>query len=89
MKKITTSIKNNWSLAFLAFLCLAFMAAELINHRFWLSDFEVYYRAAVRLVQGAPLYHVYYEDAYYISLISFGTIALLVVLYLVRVRKVM
>lgn len=66
MKKIITVIKNNWALTFLAFLCLAFMAAELINHRFWLSDFQVYYRAAIRLVQGGPLYHVSYEDPYYI-----------------------
>lgn len=66
IKKIFNVIKNNWALAFLAVLCLCFMAAELINHRFWLSDFEVYYRAALRLIHGAPLYKVSYEDPYYI-----------------------
>jgi hypothetical protein len=41
------------------------MFAELINHRFWLADLEVYFKAAQRISQGMKLYR-YVEDGHYI-----------------------
>jgi hypothetical protein len=66
MKDFLNRLKSNWGLAFVAIVCIVFMFAEINNHRFWLSDFEVYYRAALRLIHGQPLYNVYYEDPFYI-----------------------
>jgi len=40
----------------LVFLLLLF--AEIWNGRFWLSDFEVYYKSAVRILQGQNLYRI-------------------------------
>lgn len=53
------------SLSVLAAACLFFMFAEIINHRFWLPDFEVYYKAAARILRGENLYR-YAEDDHYI-----------------------
>jgi len=53
------------SLIFLALVCIGFMFAELINHRFWLADLEVYFKAAQRISQGMKLYR-YVEDGHYI-----------------------
>lgn len=53
------------SLVFLALVCIGFMFAELINHRFWLSDLEVYYKAAQRISNGMNLYR-YVEDGHYV-----------------------
>jgi hypothetical protein len=50
---------------FLALLCISFMFAEIINNRFWLSDFEVYYKAAQRILSSKNLYR-YTEDGYYV-----------------------
>lgn len=49
----------------IAFICLLFMAAEIVNNRFWLADFEVYYKAAIRIFQGENLYR-YVEDGFYL-----------------------
>lgn len=57
--------KLSGSLIFLALVCVGFMFAELINHRFWLSDLEVYYKAAQRISKGMNLYR-YVEDGHYI-----------------------
>lgn len=48
----------------LALVCMLFMLAEIINHRFWLSDFEVYYKAAGRILMGHNLYRVWGDDFY-------------------------
>lgn len=49
----------------LTVLCIGFMFAEVINNRFWLSDFEVYYKAAQRISASENLYqHV--EDKHYV-----------------------
>lgn len=50
---------------FLLLLCTGFLFAEVINHRFWLSDLEVYYRTAGRLLEGQNLYR-YAEDGHYV-----------------------
>lgn len=50
---------------FLIALCSFFFLGELINGRLWMSDLEVYYRAAGRLLEGKNLYR-YAEDAHYI-----------------------
>lgn len=50
---------------FLLALCTVFLLAEIINHRFWLSDLEVYYRTAGRLWEGKNLYR-YVEDGHYV-----------------------
>jgi len=41
------------------------MCTEIINHRFWLSDFEVYYKAAQRISASKNLYG-YPEDDHYV-----------------------
>ncbi len=50
--------RENWKFSFYIFLSLMiiFMFAEMKNHRFLQTDFEVYYRAAGRLFQGENLY---------------------------------
>lgn len=40
------------------------MLSEIINHKFWLSDFEVYYKAAERIVQSHNLYQISADDYY-------------------------
>ena len=57
--------KLHGSLVFLVLVCIGFMFAELINHRFWLSDLEVYYKAAQRISNGMNLYR-YVEDGHYV-----------------------
>jgi glycosyl transferase family 87 len=46
-------------------ICMIFMMLEIINDRFWLSDFEVYYKAASRLMDGVTLYR-HSDDGHYI-----------------------
>ncbi|HEX5002022.1 MAG TPA: glycosyltransferase family 87 protein [Bacteroidia bacterium] len=46
-------------------MSLVFLIAEIINDRFWLPDFEVYYKAAERLLSGITLYR-HPEDLHYI-----------------------
>jgi hypothetical protein len=40
------------------------MFAEIINHRFWLSDFEVYYKAANRILHSQNLYQISADGHY-------------------------
>jgi hypothetical protein len=49
----------------LALICLVFMLAEIYNHRFWLSDLEVYYKSAYRILHGQNLYGIA-EDGHYV-----------------------
>lgn len=66
MKKLYNYLKNtNWGLILLSMICILFMFAEIINHRFWLSDFEVYYKAADRIFQSQNLYRII-ADGHYI-----------------------
>lgn len=46
-------------------VCIVFMFAEIYNDRFWLSDFEVYYKAAYRILHGQNLYQIA-EDGHYV-----------------------
>lgn len=59
------SLQKQPGVWFLFLLCTGFLFAEIINDRFWLSDLEVYYRTAVRLLQGKNLYR-YIEDGHYV-----------------------
>lgn len=54
-----------YGLIITALVCIGFMIAELINDRFWLSDFMVYYTAAERMVDGINLYR-HAEDLHYV-----------------------
>jgi len=67
MKLQFNSGENNpkLSLLFLASLCILFLVAEIINDRFWLSDFEVYYNAAKRILHSENLYRIQ-SDGHYI-----------------------
>lgn len=68
IKKASYYWKNrNYNIGFLvlAIICLVFMVAEIYNSRFWLSDLEVYYKAAYRIVRGQNLYQIV-EDGHYI-----------------------
>ena len=66
MVESTVNKKNIYfSFIFLGVICLGFMFAEIINNRFWLSDFEVYYKAAQRISHGENLYQ-HSEDGHYI-----------------------
>jgi len=63
---MTKLITRPWlGLAFILIVCLSFLFAEAINHRLWLSDFEVYYKAAYRLINAENLYR-HSEDGHYI-----------------------
>jgi len=44
---------------------ILFLTGEIVNNRFWLADFEVYYKAAQRIIEGKNLYHIQ-SDGYYI-----------------------
>ena len=65
-KKIVSFFINNWGLILIAFVCLCFMFADIINHRFWMHDLNVYYRTALQFVKGDSLYKVYYEAPKYV-----------------------
>lgn len=59
-------IKRPWlGLAFILIVCISFLFAEAFNHRLWLSDFEVYYKTAWRLINSENLYR-HPEDGHYI-----------------------
>ncbi|MEI8204566.1 MAG: glycosyltransferase family 87 protein [Bacteroidota bacterium] len=47
-----------WFIAFLFFFTTAFFVMQLINNRFWMHDFEVYYSAATAFVHGDSVYGV-------------------------------
>jgi hypothetical protein len=65
LKYYLKSWKNNYGLIILALICILFMFAEIINHRFWLSDFEVYYKSANRIIHSQNLYRMS-ADGYFI-----------------------
>jgi len=68
MKKISAFLKTNkipWAITVLVAVCILFMLAEIINHRFWMSDFEVYYKSADRILHGENLYRIV-ADGHYI-----------------------
>jgi len=44
---------------------LLFMILEIINQRFWLADFEVYYKAAEHILAGQNLFRIT-EDGFYV-----------------------
>lgn len=54
-----------WGLAFIGLVCMVFMVADMSNGRFQLYDFEVYYKAANRILQAQNLYQIP-EDGHYI-----------------------
>src|SRR5690349_9394496 len=64
-KYIPEGVTIYFGLVFLALLCILFMFAEIINNRFWLPDFEVYYKAAQRILVANDLYR-HAEDGHYI-----------------------
>jgi len=53
-----------WGLLVLAVICILFMFAEIINNRFWLSDFEVYYKSAYRILHSQNLYRIAADGHY-------------------------
>ena len=56
---------KNFGYLFLTLLSFTFLILEVINDHFWLSDFEVYYRSAERLLSGDSLYRIQ-SDGHYI-----------------------
>ena len=47
---------------FVAFLFIVIFVFENINHRFWLTDFRVYYDAAKAMISGKPVYFVVFDQ---------------------------
>lgn len=47
-----------------AIFSILFMVLEIINNRFWLADFEVYYKSAQRLLDGHNLFRIKEDDFY-------------------------
>jgi len=58
MKK---TIRNKEFLLFVLAVCLATFTMEMINGRFWLTDFQVYYSAAQNFFHGQPVYQVCFD----------------------------
>ncbi len=56
--------KKLFSLILVGVGCLIFMLLEIKNNRFWLADFEVYYKAAGRILHGENLYRIAADDFY-------------------------
>lgn len=56
--------KPYFGLIILGVFCLLFMLLEIINNRFWLADFEVYYKSAQRLLAGQNLFRIPEDDFY-------------------------
>ncbi|MCX6240268.1 MAG: glycosyltransferase family 87 protein [Bacteroidetes bacterium] len=57
--------KNPWlGYAMVGLVFLLFLFAEILNKRFWLSDFEVYYKSAARILEGQNLYRIKADDFY-------------------------
>ena len=65
--KIKQLFYTRWQFSFtvMMFLMLLFMPFEAKNHRFNMSDFEVYYKAASRIVNGENLYRPLEDGHYY------------------------
>ena len=64
MHHLKKTWKPNPGLIILALICMLFMCAEIINHRFWLHDFEVYYKAAGRIIHSQNLYREIADKRY-------------------------
>lgn len=65
MKRSHIYWKNiNLGTIVLIIICILFMLAEIVNHRFWLSDFEVYYKAANRIIYSQNLYRIILDGHY-------------------------
>jgi hypothetical protein len=55
------SIKKQLPPGFLLFallICMLLFTSELINHRFWLNDFKVYYLSAKAMLEGQQIYGI-------------------------------
>ena len=60
------SWKNGYAgFILLGLTCLIYLLTNFINHRFWLLDFEVYYKAAGRILEAKNLYAIP-EDGHFI-----------------------
>ncbi|CAN5624642.1 hypothetical protein BH11BAC2_BH11BAC2_25590 [soil metagenome] len=64
IQQISRSIKAYPALFFLILICVVFMFAEIVNQRFWMSDFEVYYKAAYRILHSQNLYRIEADKHY-------------------------
>ena len=49
--------KQFWILILFLF-CVISLLADVVNDKFHLVDFEVYYRTAVRMIEGGPIYRI-------------------------------
>src|SRR5688500_11896258 len=55
-------IGNRFFVLLACFIFIVIFTVENINARFWLNDFEVYYRAAKSFVKGTQVYGVPYGE---------------------------
>lgn len=58
-----TLLKHNKAIILILLISAAFLILENLNGRFSMIDYEVYHRAALRLLGGEELYKVFYGDA--------------------------
>lgn len=65
MLSFKRSFRTYYSFFILLIICFLFLFFEIKNGRFWMSDFNVYYKAAERLLNGITLYR-HPEDLHYI-----------------------
>ena len=58
LNRIKSLYRSRWytSLLILFLVFIIYMLLEIKNDRFWLSDFQVYHKAAGRIIQGENLY---------------------------------
>lgn len=58
LDRIKSLYRSRWytSLLILFLILMIYMLLEIVNDRFWLSDFQVYHKAAGRMIQGENLY---------------------------------
>lgn len=65
MENLFSYKKNPWiGFILVGLVFLLFLFAEVWNGRFWLSDFEVYYKSAARILQGQNLYRIQADEFY-------------------------
>lgn len=57
--------KGGYSICILLVFSIIFLIMEVYNGRFWQSDFTVYYKSAVRLLNGENMFRIA-EDGHYI-----------------------
>ena len=53
---------NKGFIIFLSLICLVAITLEMINGRFWLTDFQVYYSAAHNFLSAGAVYHVCFDS---------------------------